>query len=334
MKSQIRARRSAFTLIELLTVIAIMAVLAAIIFPVFAAVRENARRADCMTNMKTISTALKQYELDNRKYPDFLFAPAIAQAGGGCATAPSGKLIVATGNGAACTQEQASATGKLGGDFVDVDDNVVASGGLYPEYVKSLSAFSCKNNTWFYPTNDPAYAETPGTDGYPVTGEKSYYNANTLDKNQIGSYTDKYGGGGTGEPDGLRFYKFDSYDVNPLIQRDGTGEAIAKIDPSKWVVRYQRQWIGVVKDSKNDSSLPTDKARQLYQDQMIWRNPSDDSVVTMCSHHATKGKVIVLYLSGTAKVIDIATLNDKENAAVAAGLPATTADFDAYKLTP
>lgn len=333
MKSQIRARRSAFTLIELLTVIAIMAVLAAIIFPVFAAVRENARRADCMTNMKTISTALKQYELDNRKYPDFLFAPAIAGSPStGCVTAANGKLVVATGNGAACTQEQASATGKLGGDFVDADGNVVASGGLYPEYVKSLSAFSCKNNTWFYPNNDPAYAETPGTSGYPVTGEKSYYNANSLDKTQIGSFTDKYGGGGTGEPAGLRFYKFDSYDVNPFIQKDvGTGEAIARIDPNQWVVRYQRQWLDVI---NNPSTITNDKARQLYQDQMIWRNPSDDAAVTMCSHHAAKGKVIVLYLSGTAKVIDIAALNDKENAAVNAGVPATTADFDTYKMTP
>ena len=61
MKSKIRAQRSAltqvkrgFTLIELLTVIAIIAVLAAIIFPVFGAVRENARRASCMSNMKNI----------------------------------------------------------------------------------------------------------------------------------------------------------------------------------------------------------------------------------------------------------------------------------------
>ncbi|MBC8135984.1 MAG: DUF1559 domain-containing protein, partial [Fibrella sp.] len=302
MKSQFRARRSAFTLIELLTVIAIIAVLAAIIFPVFAAVRENARRADCMTNMKSISTALKQYELDNRKYPDFLFAPAIAEAsGGGCAQAANGKLIVATGTGRACSQEQASATGKLGGDYVDPDGNVVASGGLYPEYVKSLSTYSCKNNNWFYPTNDPAYNEaTPGTRDYPVTAPKAFF-VPSLDKNNIDTFTDKYGD--TNAPDALRFYKFDSYDTNPLILKDASGEALAKINADQWVVRYQRQWMGVVNNPNDRNVIASDKARQLYQDQLIWRNPSDDAAVTMCSHHAEKGKVIVLYLSGTAKVV-------------------------------
>ncbi|MBC8138958.1 MAG: DUF1559 domain-containing protein [Fibrella sp.] len=341
MKSQVRARRSAFTLIELLTVIAIIAVLAAIIFPVFGAVRENARRADCMTNMKTISTALKQYELDNRKYPDFLFAPAIAVGpditGDGqpdCkhyGDLKSGKLVVATGSDVACTQDQASATGKLGGDYVDSAGNVIASGGLYPEYVKSLSTYLCKNNTWFYANNDPAYAEPPGSDGYPVTSAKSFYNAGSLEKTKLSDYNDKYGGGNADDAVGLRFYKFDSYDINPLIQKDGSGEALAKIDPTRWVVRYQRQWMGVEPDP---SAITQDKARQLYQDQLMWRNPSDDAAVTMCSHHAAKGKAIVLYLSGTAKVLDLGVLNDKEAVAVNAGVPATTADFDTFKMTP
>ena len=86
MKSNQRAQRSAttaaktvrgFTLVELLTVIAIIAVLAAIIFPVFSAVQENARRTSCMTNLKQLSTAARQYELDNRRLPDFLMTPAL-----------------------------------------------------------------------------------------------------------------------------------------------------------------------------------------------------------------------------------------------------------------
>ena len=51
-----RARRSAFTLIELLVVIAIIAVLAAILFPVFAQVRDKARSASCLSNTKQIGT--------------------------------------------------------------------------------------------------------------------------------------------------------------------------------------------------------------------------------------------------------------------------------------
>lgn len=54
-----------FTLIELLVVIAIIAILAAILFPVFAAARENARKASCISNMKQLATAMRMYSDDN-----------------------------------------------------------------------------------------------------------------------------------------------------------------------------------------------------------------------------------------------------------------------------
>jgi prepilin-type N-terminal cleavage/methylation domain-containing protein/prepilin-type processing-associated H-X9-DG protein len=57
-------RRNGFTLIELLVVIAIIAIIAAILFPVFARVRENARRASCMSNMKQLGLGIIQYTQD------------------------------------------------------------------------------------------------------------------------------------------------------------------------------------------------------------------------------------------------------------------------------
>ena len=57
-------RQSGFTLIELLIVIAIIAILAAILFPVFARARENARRSSCASNMKQIGLAIMQYTQD------------------------------------------------------------------------------------------------------------------------------------------------------------------------------------------------------------------------------------------------------------------------------
>ena len=56
--------RRGFTLIELLVVIAIIAILAAILFPVFAKVREKARQASCMSNMKQQGLAILQYTQD------------------------------------------------------------------------------------------------------------------------------------------------------------------------------------------------------------------------------------------------------------------------------
>ena len=67
-------RNHGFTLIELLVVIAIIAILAAILFPVFARARENARKANCMSNVKQITLGIMQYVQDyDERYPSTHF---------------------------------------------------------------------------------------------------------------------------------------------------------------------------------------------------------------------------------------------------------------------
>ncbi len=58
-------RHGAFTLIELLTVIAIIGILAAILIPTLSAVRESAGAANCASNMRQIGQAMYMYAEDN-----------------------------------------------------------------------------------------------------------------------------------------------------------------------------------------------------------------------------------------------------------------------------
>jgi prepilin-type N-terminal cleavage/methylation domain-containing protein/prepilin-type processing-associated H-X9-DG protein len=56
-----------FTLIELLVVVAIVAILAAILFPVFARAREKARATACLNNQRQIATAVLLYVQDHEE---------------------------------------------------------------------------------------------------------------------------------------------------------------------------------------------------------------------------------------------------------------------------
>jgi len=56
--------KKGFTLIELLVVIAIIAILAAILFPVYAQLKEKARQANCQSNLKQLVLAAMTYTDD------------------------------------------------------------------------------------------------------------------------------------------------------------------------------------------------------------------------------------------------------------------------------
>lgn len=67
-------RRDGFTLIELLVVVLIISTLAAMLFPVFAQVRDKARQATCTSNLKQMAAGMLLY---SQEY-DGLFSPVLA----------------------------------------------------------------------------------------------------------------------------------------------------------------------------------------------------------------------------------------------------------------
>ena len=70
-----RSRRQAFTLVELLVVIGIIAVLIAILMPALSRARMQAQTVQCMSNLRSIGQGMQLYALQNREslpFGDFL----------------------------------------------------------------------------------------------------------------------------------------------------------------------------------------------------------------------------------------------------------------------
>lgn len=61
--------RSAFTLVELLVCISIIGILLALTFPAAQAVRQAARRASCLSNLRQVMIAALSYESKNQAFP-------------------------------------------------------------------------------------------------------------------------------------------------------------------------------------------------------------------------------------------------------------------------
>ena len=138
--------RRGFTLIELLVVIAIIAILAAILMPVFARARDKARQASCTSNMKQIGLAWMMYIQDYDERTPMIKAPLT----------PPGR----TNNRGSCNSDGVT---EVWGGWMDV---------IQP-YIKNYQVLICPSR----PNDGPNPATTismPATIGAPANGRYTY----------------------------------------------------------------------------------------------------------------------------------------------------------------
>lgn len=283
-------KRRAFSLVELLAVIAIIAILSAIIFPVFARARENAARSADLTAMNELRSALQLYRVDNGGYPPALLGYISRYTSG----PQTGRVIPANS----------------------------ITGFLFPKRVQSVTTFKGGPNraandvatTAVWPNQDPRPLGSAPT--FDVNGDGVLNNLDDTDGNR-----QAYGPTVTvrrrpGLPlsasnPNLEFYAVSGYDVANV--RTGT-------NTSRTELRYTLFWsnftVGTGVGFGSGSAL--DDPRQLgYSD------PPDNTVITWNSFYrnyeasgtglvpSRQNRDLVLFLGGAAKPFDSRDLHER-----------------------
>ena len=287
----LRRRPRGFTLIELLVVIAIIAILTAILLPVFNSVREGSRQSVAISNMKDIQQKMEQYKLDNHKYPDVLFGYAY----------PGSTMQ----NGLAMAENAAG--GSQAATYFP---------GLYPAYIKDPNEFTDPNNTLDANASPASQITVPLTVNLvapcfdaadeKLSGAASSY-CTTAKAGQVVTTT-------------RTFYKLDAFDSGPVVT---AGNQIG----TTFLPRYELAHEGTVcpmgvtpPPSYCDTNLVFANdpqgaavAQTDYKRQLRWQNPPTDTVVAMTSYHVQNAdKVLIMFQSGAVRKLKAEDFQVKE----------------------
>jgi len=141
-----KCRNKGLTLVEMLIVLAIIGVIAAILLPVLGKARESGRRTACLSNLKQLGLAFNMYTQDaNRKYPFAgVYTPFAGHSTGWApgnghwvAGRPNEPIAcVGPGNPAGCTEV---------GQYINGWKAIPEEGALF-SYVRSTQVYMCPSN--------------------------------------------------------------------------------------------------------------------------------------------------------------------------------------------
>ena len=320
MKNQRARTRKAFTMIELLVVIAIIAILAAILFPVFATVREQARQSSTMSNMQAVYVGAKLYNEDEGHYPSVLFGYAEVYDKG---LTPPYRPVTTMDD-----KKTITAMNSIAGTF-RTSNKTIVPGYLYHEQIKDYVTFLAGDDAVtdksattvaYYPPYSPS-----GLGGTQSIGSKVNVSNLTMatwnsTQTAAGAGCSVYGDSDVPAKDNMKpptpyadgtpkvFYKMDAMDIGPMLNSDGT----VVRDPNNnnsivYELHYSPDWTHELwKDKTCDVDNTADK--NPLSNQLKYKNPpTDRTVLTYVTSHVGFGnsqKVLVLLLSGTVRKME------------------------------
>lgn len=283
-------KRHGFSLIELLVVIGVVAILAAITFPVAAGVRRNALWNSDLSRMSSLRTALQLYDADQGGYPPALF---------GYVT-----LYGATTSGYVLTNDGAAPAV----DLSNVVPPSAVKGYLYPKRIDSYEGFQpaqvkVEDAREFFGGNGaspenrvvwPAQAET----GFSISGPtdpncaKQAYGPTTIVKFP-------------GSTDDATYYKVSGFDV----------QQVRSITGPRNELHYALFWTGWGLAAGGCAlGNGSDDPRQLG-----YANPPETTIVTWSSTFRAyeagvptrRANDIVLFLGGSARQYDSRDMSER-----------------------